>query len=96
MEKLMSEHTQAHRPSPVNRYLEIAKQTKLPMKIIFNDGDVIPSCIIVELDSLNLLIKTIDLAAVPEKGLGAIGEESVVTRASIKQICAAKAAAAAH
>jgi hypothetical protein len=71
---------QAHRPSAVNRYLDIARATKTPLAIHFADGEVIPSCIILEMDTLNLLIKTVDLTEVK------FGEDSVVTRASIKRI----------
>ena len=70
----------AQTPSGPNKYLQLARQTKTPLAIHFNDGEVIPSCIILELDSFNLLIKTVDLNG------GAAGEESVVTRASIKRI----------
>jgi hypothetical protein len=70
----------ARQASGPNKYLQLAMQTKTPLAIHFNDGDVIPSCIILELDSFNLLIKTVDLDG------GAAGEESVVTRASIKRI----------
>ena len=71
----------AQTPSGPNKYLQLARQTKCPLAIIFNDGEVIPSCVIVELDSLNLLIKTVDL-----DGEKPAGVESVVTRASIKRI----------
>jgi len=77
----MENKVQLHRPSPVNRYLEIAKQTKLPLAVYFNDGDVIPSCLILESDTLNLLVKTIDFDKEPM-----VGEEFVITRASIKKI----------
>ncbi|MGB7600351.1 MAG: hypothetical protein WBM24_08605 [Candidatus Sulfotelmatobacter sp.] len=77
----MNNTTQMHRPSPVNRYLDIAKQTKVPLAIYFADGDVIPSCIIVEVDSLNLLVKTVDL-----DGEKAVSQEFVITRACIKKI----------
>jgi hypothetical protein len=64
-----------------NKYLQLALQTKTPLAIHFNDGEVLPSCIILEIDSFNLLIKTVDLT-----GSGKASEESVVTRASIKRI----------
>ena len=70
----------AQTPSGPNKYLQLARQTKCPLAIYFTDGDVIPSCVIVEFDSNNLLVKTIDL-----KNISA-GEESVLTRASIKRI----------
>jgi hypothetical protein len=79
----MENKVQLHRPSPVNRYLEIAKQTKMPLAIYFNDGEVIPSCIILELDSINLLVKSVDLKNV------SVGVESVLTRSSIKRITSA-------
>ena len=77
----MNNTTQMHRPSPVNRYLEIAKQTKTPLAIYFADGDVIPSCVLMEVDSLNLLVKTVDL-----DGDKAAGVESIITRSTIKRI----------
>jgi hypothetical protein len=70
----------AQTPSGPNMYLQLARQTKTPLAIYFTDGEVIPSCIIVELDSANLLIKTVDLKNV------CTGEESIITRASIKRI----------
>jgi hypothetical protein len=70
----------AQTPSGPNKYLQLARQTKCPLAIYFADGDVIPSCVIVEFDSNNLLVKTIDL-----KNISA-GEESILTRASIKRI----------
>ena len=77
----MNNTTQMHRPSPVNRYLDIAKQTKTPLAIYFADGDVIPACVLIEADSLNLLVRTVDL-----DGVKVAGEEFVITRASIKKI----------
>jgi hypothetical protein len=77
----MNTTTQMHRPSPVNRYLDIAKATKTPLAIYFADGDVIPSCVLLEVDSLNLLIKTVDL-----DGVKLPGDEFVITRATIKKI----------
>jgi hypothetical protein len=71
----------ARTASGPNKYLQLALQTKTPLAIHFNDGEIIPSCIILELDSFSLLIKTVDLT-----GEQAAGEESVVTRASIKRI----------
>jgi hypothetical protein len=70
----------AKQASGPNKYLQLALQTKTPLAIHFNDGEVIPSCIILETDSFNLLIKSVDLNG------GPAGEESVVTRASIKRI----------
>lgn len=75
----------AQQASGPNKYLQLARQTKCPLAIYFNDGDVIPSCIVMELDSVNLLIKTIDLENVK------VGEEMVITRAHIKKITPAKA-----
>lgn len=74
----------ARQASGPNKYLQLAMQTKCPLAIYFNDGTVIPSCVILELDSFNLLIKTVDLDG------GEPGVESVVTRAAIKQITAGK------
>jgi len=74
----------AQTPSGPNKYLQLARQTKTPLAIYFNDGTVIPSCVILELDSFNLLIKTVDLDSCEP------GVESVVTRAVIKHITAGK------
>jgi hypothetical protein len=74
----------AQQVSGPNKYLQLARQTKCPLAIYFADGDVIPSCILLEVDTLNLLIKTIDL-----RGGGKVGEESIITRASIKRITTA-------
>lgn len=74
----------AQTPSGPNKYLQLARQTKSPLTITFNDGEVIPSCIIMELDSANLLIKTLDFSKSPM-----VGEEMVITRAHIKKIAPA-------
>ena len=70
----------ARQMSGPNKYLQLALQTKTPLAIHFNDGDVIPSCVILEIDSFNLLVKTVDLKN------ATAGAESVITRASIKRI----------
>lgn len=74
----------AQQVSGPNKYLQLARATKCPLAIHFADGDVIPSCILLEVDTLNLLIKTVDL-----DGEIAVGEEAVITRASIKKITSA-------
>jgi len=73
----------AQTPSGPNKYLQLARQTKCPLAITFDDGEVIPSCIILELDSLSLLIKTVDLNG--DKA----GTESVINRHLIKRITSA-------
>jgi|HubBroStandDraft_5_1064220.scaffolds.fasta_scaffold570278_2 hypothetical protein len=70
----------AQTPSGPNKYLQLARQTKCPLAIHFNDGEVIQSCIIMELDGFNLLIKTLDLSA------ATVGEEMVISRSSVKKI----------
>jgi hypothetical protein len=70
----------AKQASGPNKYLQLALQTKTPLAIHFNDGDVIPSCVILEIDSFNLLVKTVDLKN------ATAGAESIITRASIKRI----------
>ena len=70
----------ARQMSGPNKYLQLALQTRLPLAIHFNDGEVIPSCVILEIDSFNLLVRTVDLKN------ASVGEESIVTRASIKRI----------
>lgn len=70
----------ARQASGPNKYLQLARQTHVPLDIYFNDGEVIKSCIIMELDALNLLVKVIDLVK------GVAGDEAVITRNSIKKI----------
>lgn len=70
----------ARQMSGPNKYLQLALQTKTPLAIHFNDGEVIPSCVLLEIDSFNLLVKTVDLKN------ASVGKESIITRASIKQI----------
>jgi hypothetical protein len=69
----------AQQPSGANKYLLIAMQTKLPLSIHFNDGEVIASCIIMAVDALNLLVKALNPDLTPS-------HEMVVTRSSIKKI----------
>ena len=71
----------AQQVSGPNKYLQLARQTKCPLAIYFADGDVIPSCVILEVDTLNLLVKTIDV----DKD-EMMGKEFVITRSSIKKI----------
>ena len=71
----------AQQVSGPNKYLQLARATGTPLAIHFADGDVIPACLLLEVDTLNLLIKTVDL-----NGEKAAGEEFVITRASIKKI----------
>jgi hypothetical protein len=71
----------AQQVSGPNKYLQLARATKCPLAIYFNDGEVIPSCILLEVDTLNVLVKTVDL-----DGAKPAGEEFVITRASIRKI----------
>jgi hypothetical protein len=71
----------AQQISGPNKYLQLARQTKCPLAIHFADGTIIPSCVLLEVDTLNLLVKTVDL-----DGLNPAGEEFVITRAAIKKI----------
>jgi hypothetical protein len=71
----------AQQISGPNKYLQLARATKCPLAIHFADGDVIPSCILLEVDTLNLLVKTVDFEKDPM-----VGEEFVITRVSIKKI----------
>jgi sRNA-binding regulator protein Hfq len=66
---------QFHRPSAVNRYLEIAKQTKVPLAVYFSDGEVLDECLVMESDTFNLLLKVV-----------ATGLEVIATRSTIKKI----------
>jgi hypothetical protein len=70
----------AQQISGPNKYLNIAKLSKSVMAIYFNDGDHIPACVLLEFDTLNLLVKSIDMTG--EKP----DEEMVITRSSIKKI----------
>ena len=70
----------AQQPSGPNKYLQFARQTKCPLDIYFNDGEVLRSCIIMELDTLNLLVKVVDLDTCK------VSDEAVITRSSIKKI----------
>lgn len=74
---------QQHRPSPVNRYLEIAKQTSLPLAVYFADGEVIDNCVIMEMDSLNLLVRI--WHDMPQGKFS----EAVLNRSTIKKITSA-------
>jgi hypothetical protein len=71
----------AQQVSGPNKYLQLARATKCPLAIYFNDGGVIPSCILLEVDTLNVLVKTVDL-----DGVNPAGEEFVITRAAIQKI----------
>lgn len=71
----------AQQVSGPNKYLQLARATKTPLAIYFADGGVIPACVLLEVDTLNLLVQTVDL-----DGEKAAGEEFVITRASIQKI----------
>jgi hypothetical protein len=70
----------AQQVSGPNKFLHIAMQTKVPLDIYFNDGEVLRSCIVMALDTLNLLVRVVDL------NKAEVGEEAVITRSSIKKI----------
>ena len=65
----------AQKPSGPNKYLQLAMLGKVPMAIHFTDGEVVNECLLLELDTLNLLVKVVDSQ-----------QEMVVTRSSIKKI----------
>ena len=65
----------AQKPSGPNKYLQLALLTNVPLTIHFADGEVINECLLIELDTLNLLVKVISS-----------GEEMVITRSTIKKI----------
>ena len=69
----------AQQLSGPNKYLHLAMQTKVPLTIHFNDGEVITVCTVLALDALNLLINVLKDDLTPS-------HEAVVTRASIKKI----------
>jgi hypothetical protein len=65
----------AQRPSGPNKFLQLVMLTGTPVAIYFTDGEVVDECLLVELDTLNLLVKVV-----------ATGREMVVTRSTIKKI----------
>ena len=65
----------AQKPSGPNKYLQLAMLTKVPLAIYFTDGEVVDECLLMELDTLNLLVKVVSS-----------GEEMVITRSTIKKI----------
>ncbi len=65
----------AQRPSGPNAYLQICLLTKVPLTIHFTDGEIVKECLLVQMDTLNLLLKVV-----------ATGQEFVVTRSNIKKI----------
>ena len=69
----------AQQVSGPNKYLHIAMETKVPLAIHFNDGEMVPLCIITALDTLNLLVSVLNPDLTP-------WHEMVVTRSSIKKI----------
>jgi hypothetical protein len=69
----------AQQPSGPNKYLHIAMQTKVPLTLHFCDGEVIQVCIILALDTLNLLISVLKDDLTPS-------HDMVVTRSNIKKI----------
>lgn len=64
----------AQQPSGPNKFLQLAKLGKAPLAIHFTDGEVIPECILLEFDTLNLLVTVIG------------GNDLVITRSTVKKI----------
>lgn len=69
----------AQQVSGPNKYLHIAMQTGVPLAIHFTDGEEIPLCVIVALDTFNLLVSVKNPDLTPS-------QEMVVTRSTIKKI----------
>lgn len=69
----------AQQPSGPNKFLHIAVQTKVPLAIHFTDGEVVSPCVILAVDTLNLLITALNPDFTPS-------QDMVVTRSSIKKI----------
>jgi hypothetical protein len=67
----------AHKPSGPNAYLQICLLTKVPLVIHFNDGEIVPECLLIQFDTLNLLVKVADTQ-----------QEMICTRSTIKKIIA--------
>lgn len=65
----------AQKPSGPNGYLQICLVTGIPLALHFADGEVIEECVLVQFDSLNLLVKVVNTQ-----------QEMIVTRATIKKI----------
>ena len=65
----------AQKPSGPNAYLQICLVTKVPINIHFTDGEIVAGCLLVQFDTLNLLVQVI-----------ATGQEMIVTRSSVKKI----------
>ena len=65
----------AQKPSGPNKYLQLAMLTKVPLAIHFSDGEVVNECILLELDTLNLLVQVVGSK-----------QEMVCTRSTIKKI----------
>jgi len=65
----------AQKPSGPNGYLQICLVTGVPLALHFADGEVIEECVLVQFDSLNLLVKIVSSQ-----------QEMIVTRSSLKKI----------
>lgn len=65
----------AQKPSGPNAYLQLCLLTKVPLAIHFNDGEIAEECLLMQFDTLNLLVQVVTT-----------GQEMVVTRSSIKKI----------
>jgi hypothetical protein len=69
----------AQQVSGPNKYLHIAMETKVPLAIHFNDGEIVSQCVITSMDTFNLLVSVLHPDLTPS-------HEMVVTRSSIKKI----------
>jgi hypothetical protein len=69
----------AQKSSGPNKYLQLALLTNVPLTIHFADGEVISECLLIELDTLNLLVRVVSS-----------GTEMVITRSTIKKIVTAQ------
>jgi hypothetical protein len=65
----------AQQISGPNKYLNLARLGKMPLAIYFNDGEIVSECLLLEFDTLNLLVQVVESR-----------EEMVITRSSIKKI----------
>ena len=65
----------AQRPSGPNAYLQICLLTKVPLTIHFTDGEIVKECLLVQMDTLNLLLKVV-----------ATGQEFVVHGQTLRRL----------
>lgn len=68
----------AQQPSGPNKFLQLAKLSGAPLAIYFTDGEVIDESLLLEFDTLNLLVTVVKTK-----------QDLVITRATVKKIVTA-------